>query len=286
MANKITSFNTKRTLNFRGNLFCMDSPLVMGILNCTPDSFYDGGKYENTEKALVQVQKLLEEGADLIDIGGMSSRPGAQLISAEEENKRVLPVIKAILKSYPDTIISIDTISAKVAQAAVQAGALMVNDISGGRMDKKMFETVAGLHVPYVMMHMQGLPADMQSHPHYDDIISELMDFFNARISKAKEAGIKDIIIDPGFGFGKTLEHNYKLLKHLDLFSMLEYPLLVGISRKSMIYKLLHCSPDEALNATTGLNTIALIKGASILRVHDVKEAKEAICIVEQLIKA
>ncbi len=286
MANKITSFSTKRTLNFRGKLFGMERPLVMGILNCTPDSFYDGGKFEHIDKAMEHVKNLLDEGADILDIGGMSSRPGAQLISAEEERKRVLPLIKAILKDYPDTLISIDTIRADVAKAAVDEGALMVNDISAGRMDKKMFETVAGLHVPYVMMHMQGLPADMQANPQYDDIVSELLDFFNQRNSIAQKAGINDIIIDPGFGFGKTLEHNFTLLRHLELFSMLEYPVLVGMSRKSMIYKLLNCSPDEALNATTGLNTIALMKGAAILRVHDVKEAKEAIQIVEQLIKA
>jgi len=204
------------------------------------------------------------------------------MISEAQEIKRVLPVIEAIIKKYPDAILSIDTIKASVAEKAIHAGARMVNDISAGRVDEMMFDTLAKLKVPYVMMHMQGLPSNMQLKPHYEDIVTELLDFFNERIAMALKAGIHDIIIDPGFGFGKTLEHNYELLHHLELFNMLELPVLVGVSRKSMIYKLLKTSPQEALNGSTTVNTIALLKGADILRVHDAKEASEAIRIVEQ----
>lgn len=283
MANKITSFSTKKTLNCRGKLVSLKRPLVMGIINCTPDSFYDGGHFEDVDNALLQATKLLHEGADLLDIGGMSSRPGAAMISEAQEIKRVLPVIEAIIKKYPDAILSIDTIKASVAEKAIHAGARMVNDISAGRVDEMMFDTLAKLKVPYVMMHMQGLPSNMQLKPHYEDIVTELLDFFNERIAMALKAGIHDIIIDPGFGFGKTLEHNYELLHHLELFNMLELPVLVGVSRKSMIYKLLKTSPQEALNGSTTVNTIALLKGANILRVHDAKEASEAIRIVEQM---
>lgn len=272
-------FNKNITLNCQGRLVTLDEPKVMGILNLTPDSFYDGGQYNGDQAYLLQVEKMLLEGADFIDIGGMSSRPGADTVTIEEELNRVIAPIQNILKRFPDTIISIDTIHAKVAKAAVDSGALIVNDISAGRLDSNMLATVGQLNVPYIAMHMKGEPNTMQSQANYENISLEVLDYFIDIIKKCRAAGIKDIIIDPGFGFAKNLEQNYTLLNHLNDLDMLELPILVGISRKSMIYKLLESSSKEALNGSTALHMIALQKGVSILRVHDVKEAVECVKI-------
>lgn len=273
----------KTTLNCNGQLLDLTHPIVMGILNVTPDSFYDGGKFNNEKVLLQQVEKMINDGASIIDVGGMSSRPGAEIIDEEEELLRVLPIIEKINKTFPDTIISIDTVRASVAKKSVQAGASIINDISAGSIDDKLFETVAELGVPYILMHMQGKPSDMQQNPDYEDVMKNIFDFFVDKISKLRELGVKDIIIDPGFGFGKTVEHNYHLLKKLSILKILDLSLLVGISRKSMIYKVLENTPQEALNGTTVLNTLALERGAKILRVHDVKEAAESIRLWKKL---
>ena len=267
------------TINCKGNLINLDTPKVMGILNLTPDSFYDGGEFLSEKDILKQVEKMLAEGADFIDVGGQSSRPQAQRITWEEELKRVLPPIQSILKEFPETLVSIDTFYSEIARHAVENGAAIINDISAGTIDSKMFETVGDLQVPYILMHMQGTPETMQNHPIYKNIIQDIVYFLSEKIAQLREFGINDIVIDPGFGFGKTLEDNYTILNHLDLFSVLELPLLVGASRKSMIYNLLEITPQEALNGTTIVNTLALTKGANILRVHDVKEAVESIKI-------
>ncbi|MCL4117097.1 UNVERIFIED_CONTAM: hypothetical protein GTU68_049682 [Idotea baltica] len=256
----------------------------MGILNVTPDSFYDGGVYNAQEVALKRVEAMLNEGADIIDVGGMSSRPGAGIIDTQTELKRVLPVIELIIKHYPETIISIDTVKAEVAEKAIELGASIINDISAGILDKAMFETVAKLQVPYILMHMQGKPESMQNNPTYrKDIIENIIDFFVPKVFKLEELGVKDIIIDCGFGFGKTIAHNYEILKRLSEFKVLGKSILAGVSRKSMIYKILNCSAKDALNGTTVLHTLALQSGASILRVHDVKQAKETITLLQQL---
>jgi dihydropteroate synthase len=268
-------------ISCKGKLTDLTTPKIMGILNLTPDSFYDGGLYNNTDRALAQ--KMLLEGATFIDIGGASSKPGAVEISTDEELARVLPVIEEIHKIFPETIISIDTYRSDVAKLAVAAGAAMVNDISGGKLDAKMLKTVGALGVPYIAMHMQGTPQNMQEKPSYDNIMTEIRSFFAAKIDAAHKAGIHDVIIDPGFGFGKTLEHNYSLLKNLSSIKMNGIPLLIGVSRKSMIYKLLQAEVTEALNGTTVLNTVALQQGAQILRVHDVKEAHQAVQLIEKL---
>lgn len=270
-------------ISCKGKLIDLRTPKIMGILNLTPDSFYDGGLYNNTDRALAQTEKMLLEGATFIDIGGASSKPGAVEISTDEELARVLPVIEEIHKTFPETIISIDTYKSDVAKLAVAAGAAMVNDISGGKLDPKMLKTVGALGVPYVVMHMQGTPQNMQDKPSYDNILTEIRSFFAAKIDAAHKAGIHDVIIDPGFGFGKTLEHNYSLLKNLSNIKMNGIPLLIGVSRKSMIYKLLQAEVTEALNGTTVLNTVALQQGAQILRVHDVKEAHQAVQLIEKL---
>jgi len=269
------------TINCRGKLIDLSSPKVMGILNITPDSFHDGGQYAETAKALKQVEKMLAQGADIIDVGGMSSRPGAEIISEHEELKRIMPVVKGIVENMPEAIISVDTLRAGVAKAVLQAGAHIINDISAGRFDDAMINTVAGFKAPYIIMHMQGLPADMQVAPKYNDIITEVYDFFTERITACRNAGIMDTIIDPGFGFGKSVEHNYNLLRNLKYFGNLQFPILAGVSRKSMICKVLNVNPDKALNGTTAVNMLALLNEAKILRVHDVKEAKEAIKIFE-----
>ena len=271
------------TLNCQGRLVDLDSPLVMGILNITPDSFYDGGLYHSEKVILTQVEKMLSEGATFIDIGGMSSRPGAVLISARIERNRVVPAIEKINKEFPEAFISIDTFRASVAKAAVEAGAVLINDISAGNLDEKMFSTVAALGVPYVLMHMQGEPATMQNNPSYENVLQDILDFFILKLGQLKELGVKDVILDVGFGFGKTLEDNYKILNNLSVYKMLELPLLVGISRKSMIYKLLKVGPEEALNGTTALHMIALQQGAKILRVHDVQQANECITLWQML---
>ena len=255
----------------------------MGILNVTPNSFYDGGKHKEINSIIHQVDKMLSEGADFIDIGAYSSKPSAEFVSEEEEIKRLVPIVKSLVDTFPNIILSVDTFRANVAKAAVENEVVMVNDISSGLLDDKMLETVAELKVPYIMMHMRGNPQTMQSLTQYDDIVKEMIFYFSERIQKARSFGISDIVIDPGFGFAKTLEQNYEVLHKMELFEMLELPLLAGISRKSMIYKVLESSPQEALNGTSVLNTIALQKGAKILRVHDVKEAVECIKLVSKL---
>lgn len=255
----------------------------MGILNVTPNSFYDGGKHKEINSIIHQVDKMLSEGADFIDIGAYSSKPSAEFVSEEEEIKRLVPIVKSLVETFPNIILSVDTFRAQVAKASVENGVAIVNDISAGLLDDKMLETVAQLKVPYIMMHMRGNPQTMQSLTQYDDIVKEMIFYFSERIQKARSFGISDIVIDPGFGFAKTLEQNYEVLHKMELFSMLELPLLAGVSRKSMIYKVLENSPQEALNGTSVLNTIALQKGAKILRVHDVKEAVECVKLVSKL---
>ena len=255
----------------------------MGILNTTSDSFFDGGKYHTIDSALERCEEMLTEGADIIDIGGQSTRPGAELISLEEELKRTIPVIEAIRRRFPQTIISIDTFNAKVAKAAVLAGAQIINDVSAGDDDIDMIPTVAECQVPFIAMHKKGKPSTMQMQPEYEDVLSEVKDYFRNKIEVLQSAGIHDIIIDPGFGFGKTMEHNYSIMKQLVDFHEFQKPLLIGISRKTMIWKLLKTNPEGALNGTTALNTIALMAGAHIIRVHDVKEAVECRSIVDAL---
>ena len=255
----------------------------MGILNVTPNSFYDGGKHKEINSIIHQVDKMLSEGADFIDIGAYSSKESAEFVSEEEEIKRLESIIKSLVDTFPNIILSVDTFRAQVAKASVENGVAMVNDIAAGLLDDKMLETVAELKVPYIMMHMRGNPQTMQSLTQYDDIVKEMIFYFSERIQKARSFGISDIVIDPGFGFAKTLEQNYQVLHKMELFKILELPILVGVSRKSMIYKVLENSPQEALNGTSILNTIALQKGAKILRVHDVKEAVECIKLVSKL---
>ena len=271
------------TINCRGKLIDFSSPKVMGVLNITPDSFYDGGYYKNEKELLNQTEKMLLEGASFIDVGAYSSKPGAAHISEKEELNRIIPVVKSISKYFPKAIISVDTFRGIVAKQTIDNGAAIINDISGGSLDKEMFKIVADLKVPYILMHMQGIPQDMQLNPTYSDIVTELISFFSEQLYKLHQLKHNDVIIDVGFGFGKTLDHNYQLLKNLALFKNLDVPILAGVSRKSMLYKPLNLSPKEALNATTIANTIALLNGANILRVHDVKEAVEAINIVNLL---
>ena len=271
------------TINCKGNLIDLSTPKVMGILNITPNSFYDGGKFQEKSVILNQVEKMLNEGATFIDIGAYSSKPNAEFVSEEEELQRILPVVQQIIKQFPDVIVSIDTFRAEVAKQCVLSGAALINDISAGLLDVKMLPTIAELQVPYIMMHMKGNPQTMQSLAHYDDIVKEMIYYFSERIFEARKLGINDLIVDPGFGFAKTLEQNYEVMQKLNIFKQLELPLLVGISRKSMIYKTLETSAQEALNGTTFLNAIALEKGANILRVHDVKEAVEAVKLFEKL---
>ena len=265
------------SINCNGELISLSTPKVMGILNITPDSFYDGGRYKDTKSILIQVEAFLDQGATFIDIGAYSSRPGAAFVSEEEELKRITPVIDLILKSFPDCKISIDSFRSKVIQKCVEAGAVISNDISSGKLDPLMFETIAKLKVPYIMMHMKGTPQNMQKHTEYEDLVNDIYLYFSDRINRANEHGIEDLILDPGFGFSKTLEQNYKVLNKLKVFKNLNYPILSGLSRKSMIYKTLESTSGEALNGTTALNMLALINGTNILRVHDVKEAMECI---------
>jgi dihydropteroate synthase len=271
------------TINCKGILIDVSSPKVMGILNITPDSFYDGGKYKNEADILSQTEKMLTEGATFIDVGAYSSRPGAAHISEKEELKRILPVIDLLVKYFPEIIISVDTFRSEIAKKTIENGAAIINDISGGKMDEKMFQTVAELQVPYILMHMLGTPQNMQQNPVYEDVTKDIIRFFSEQIFKLHQLKMNDIIIDMGFGFGKTLQHNYEILSNLALFKNLDAPILIGVSRKSMLYKPLDITANEALNATTAANTIALLNGANILRVHDVKEAVEAIKIVNQL---
>ena len=265
------------TINCLGKLIDLSVPKVMGILNVTPNSFYDGGKHFDEKSILNQVNKMISEGATFIDIGAYSSKPAAEFVSEDDEINRLIPVIKLVLQHFPETLISVDTFRSNVAKSAIEAGACMINDISAGSLDENMIETVAKLQVPYCMMHMKGNPQTMQHLAQYSNITKEMIFYFSEKVALARSLGINDIIIDPGFGFAKTLVQNFEVLKHLDLFQMLELPLLVGVSRKSMIYRTIESNPDLALNGTTVLNTIALQKGANILRVHDVKEAIECV---------
>lgn len=268
------------TLNCKGKLLVVDTPIIMGILNITPDSFYEGHGEKKVDDIVLLAEKMLEEGAGIIDIGGQSTRPGSVRVNAAVELQRVIPVITAIREKIPGAIISIDTYHSEVALASVKAGASIVNDISAGSMDKKMIATVAALQVPFIAMHMKGTPENMQDNPEYEEVVKEVLDFFIQKTDECKKVGINDVIIDPGFGFGKTMGHNYSLLKHLSVFSMLDKPILAGVSRKGMIYKPLTVTAAEALNGTTCINTIALLNGAHLLRVHDIKEAKEVISLV------
>ena len=271
------------TINCLGKLVDLSSPKVMGILNVTPNSFYDGGKHSDEKSILSQVEKMLMEGATFIDIGAYSSKPSAEFVSEEEEISRLIPVIQLVLKHFPETLISVDTFRAKVAEIGIENGVCIINDISAGSLDANMMETVARFQIPFVMMHMKGNPQTMQSMANYENITKEILFYFSEKVLLARSLGINDLIIDPGFGFAKTKDQNFEVMNNLEMFQMLELPILVGISRKSMIYKTLETSADFALNGTTVLNTIALQKGANILRVHDVKEAMETIRLVSQL---
>ena len=271
------------TINCKGQLIDLASPKVMGILNVTPNSFFDGGKYKTESVILSQVGKMLTDGATFIEVGAYSSKPSAEFVSEKEELNRIVPVVNLILEKFPDCLISIDTFRSEVAKVCLENGAAIINDISAGNLDDKMLETIAKYNVPYIMMHMRGTPQTMQTMANYDNIVKEMLFYFSERVAKARSYGINDLIIDPGFGFAKTLEQNYEVLQKLELFEMLELPLLVGFSRKSMIYKTLHSTAEEALNGTSVLNTIALTKGAKILRVHDVKEAMECVTLFNKL---
>lgn len=271
-------------INVKGRLLDLTTPQVMGILNVTPDSFYSGSRMQTQEEIAVRARQIIDEGASIIDIGAYSSRPNAEHITAGEEMNRLRTGLEIVNRNHPDAIVSVDTFRADVAEQCVKDyGVAIVNDIAAGEMDDRMFETVARLGVPYIMMHMQGTPQNMQKEPHYDNLIKEVFIYFARKVQQLRDLGMKDIILDPGFGFGKTLEHNYELMARLEEFRIFELPLLVGVSRKSMIYKLLGGTPQDALNGTTVLDTVALMKGANILRVHDVREAVEAVRIVEKL---
>ncbi len=278
---KYTSFkpSAAHNLKSKSTYFSTENAIVMGILNITEDSFFDGGKYTNEEEIISRCRKMLEEGAAIIDIGAQSSRPGAQVINIEQELIKLLPIIKLLKNRFPNLILSIDTYWAEVAEQCVKAGANIINDISAGELDEEMVDTIAELQVPYIITHMQGTPSNMQKNPTYTNVTTEIISYFQQKIKQLQAKGIQDIIIDPGFGFGKTLAHNYQLLNELEEFKQFDIPVLVGTSRKSMIYKLLDNSPEQALNGTSITNTIALQKGVNILRVHDVKEAIECIKI-------
>jgi dihydropteroate synthase len=282
-SNASGGFEQKKMINARGKLIDLSSPKVMGILNLTPDSFYDKGRNFSLEFAIDRTEQMLIEGADFIDIGAYSSRPRAEHISQEEELNRLLPVLKTLVKEFPEATISIDTFRAAVAEAAINEGAHIINDISGGELDQQMFETVSRLQVPYILMHMRGTPQNMQDNIQYEDVFQEVFQYFANKVSNLRAMGVKDIIIDPGFGFAKKIEHSYGLLSKLEDFKLLQLPVLAGVSRKSMIHKPLGITADEALNGTTVANTIALMKGANILRVHDVKAAAEAVKIFGML---
>ena len=273
-------------INIRGRLFDLSKPKVMGILNLTPDSFYDGGVHNEINKIEDHVNKMVNDGMDILDIGGYSSKPGAKNISVDEELSRVIPILKHIRKIFPELVISIDTFRSKIASASLNEGADIINDISGGTLDKNMMSIVAKNNCPYILMHMQGNPQNMQNDPSYENVTLEIIQYLAQRIKIAHDNNIVDIIVDPGFGFGKTLEHNFEILNNLEKFNVLDTPILVGFSRKSMIYKTLKTSSKKALNGTSSLNTIALMKGAKILRVHDVKEAKECIILHEKTISS
>jgi len=276
--------NYAKYINVNGKLMDLSQPQVMGILNVTPDSFYAGSRQQTEKEITRRASQILEEGASIIDIGAYSSRPNAQHISSEEEMSRLRTGLEIINRNHPGSVVSVDTFRADVARMCVEEyGVAIINDIASGDMDERMFETVARLGVPYIIMHMQGTPQNMQMNPHYDDMLKEIFFYFSKKVQQLRNLGVKDIILDPGFGFGKILEHNYQLMNHLEEFSIFELPLLVGVSRKSMIYHLLGGTPDEALNGTIVLDTISLMKGADILRVHDVKAAVETVKIVQKM---
>lgn len=273
-----------KNLNCAGNLIPLERPKILGVLNLTPDSFYDGGKFDSKKEALNQCEKMLDQGADFIDLGAYSSRPGAPYVSEKEEIKRLMPILEQLLKKFPKALFSIDTFRASVARESLMAGAVMINDITAGFGDEDMLETVAQFNAPYIAMHMKGRPETMQQNPTYENIMDEIIYFFSERIEACTSAGIHDVVIDPGFGFGKSIAHNYTLLGHFEDFQQFDVPVLAGVSRKSMIYKVLDTSPEKALNGTTALHAVALLKKAQFLRVHDVKEAKECIQLIEQLL--
>lgn len=270
-------------MNCKGKLIDLEMPKVMGILNITPNSFYDGGKYKNESQLLQRVEKMLSEGADFIDLGAYSSKPNAELVSEAEEMSRIIPVLKLLQREFKDVVLSIDTFRAAVAKACIENGAAIINDISAGLLDDQMLHTVAQYQVPYIMMHMKGTPQSMQDFTQYENLIKEMLYYFSERIAQARAYGIHDLIVDPGFGFSKTVDQNFELMQKLDLFQILELPLLIGISRKSMIYKTLETTAEEALNGTTFLNAMALERGAKILRVHDVREAVECVRLFNKL---
>ena len=272
------------TINCKGNLIDLSEPKIMGILNITPDSFFDGGKYKEENAILKQVEKMLNEGATFIDIGGYSSRPGATTISEKEELNRILPIVRLLVKEFKEILISIDTFRSNIASRSIEAGATLINDISAGLLDNKMLTTIAKYKVPYIMMHMKGRPQNMQQQTTYENLVKDILFYFSERVAKARGMGVNDLIIDPGFGFAKTMEQNYELLKNLDLFQNIGLPLLTGLSRKSMIYKFLQTDAKNALNGTSALHMYALQKGTHILRVHDVKEAIECIKLQQQLL--
>ena len=269
-------------INCKGNIIDLNTPKVMGILNITPDSFFDGGKYKSDEDIIKQTRKMLKHGATFIDIGAYSSRPNAKHISNSEELNRILPVVKLLVKQIPDILISVDTFRSNVAKKCLEAGACMINDISGGDYDKNMYNIISKYQVPYILMHMKGTPKTMQSNPKYDDVTKDIYTYFIEKINQLQKLNIKDVILDVGFGFGKTVNHNYTILKNLNKFSNLNRPILAGMSRKSMLYKVLDSKPSKMKNATSVVNTIALLNGANILRVHDVKEAIECIKLVKK----
>jgi len=283
MRDKNTIIHQKTTINAGGRLIDFKRPKVMGILNTTPDSFYSGSRISSIEQALKQTETMLEQGADFIDIGAYSSRPGSTDISIDEEKERLIPIVKEIIKRFPEAVLSIDTFRAEVARAAISEGAHIINDISGGELDANMFQSVAELKVPYILMHMRGTPQNMKQLTDYDDIFKEILLYFSLKTQKLKELGVKDIILDPGFGFAKNIHQNFQLLNDFERFAVTGLPVLAGVSRKSMIWKTLDIKNEEALNGTTVLNTIALLKGANILRVHDVREAVEAVKLIQQL---
>ena len=275
--------NKNLSLNCKGQLIDLSTPKVMGILNITPDSFYDGGQFKDSKSILVQTEKLISEGATFVDVGAYSSHPGANFVSENEELHRIIPVVELILKHFPKTLISIDSFRANIIRECVNAGAVISNDISAGHLDDQMMKTIGELGIPYIMMHMRGTPQTMQNLTHYDHLITEIFSYFSEQVQLAKQHKIMDVVIDPGFGFAKTLSQNYELLGKLEFFQNLNCPILCGVSRKSMIYKTLNCLPKEALNGTTALNMVALMNGTNILRVHDVKEALECVKLFNQL---
>ena len=273
----------RKSINCLGKLIDLETPKVMGILNLTPDSFYDGGRYTGESEILKRVERMVSDGATFVDLGAYSSRPGAQHVSLEEERSRLLPALRSILKEFPDLLVSIDTFRSQIARESIEAGAAMVNDISAGSLDDSMFKTIAELQVPYVIMHMRGTPQDMQEYTAYEDLVREVIFYFSERVFALRELGVNDIIIDPGYGFSKTLEQNYELLGRSELLKALELPVLTGVSRKSMLYRVLESGPEEALAATVTAQAVALLKGTSILRVHDVREAVQSIQIIEKI---